>query len=108
MVLPSWLFRRVNYSDSPNANCCHTCKQINDLFLVVREAVGIKLLTDRLIFRFRLLVLVTYPFKRGAVPKFVIPCLGWYPGQRCFIINDDYACLLISLEKNLRRHASLA
>jgi hypothetical protein len=67
MALPSCLLHRVNYRGGADTHRCHACKQIDDLLLIVREAVSIELLSDRRVLGFLLFVLVENPFKSRAV-----------------------------------------
>ena len=58
-------------------------QEVDDLLLVVGEAVGVELLADGRVLRFFFLVLVENPLQRAAVAEFVGPSLGRDAGERC-------------------------
>ena len=49
-------------------------QQVDDLFLVVGEAIGVEFFADGGVFGFLLFVLVEYPIERATVAELVSPC----------------------------------
>lgn len=59
-----------------NADGADAHEQINNLFFVIFEAVGVELFADGGVFGFALFVAVQHPFQGGAVAELVLPRFG--------------------------------
>ena len=77
--LPRGCSHRLDDLHRLDAHARHAHQQVDDLLLVVGEAVGVELLADGRVLRRLFLVLVENPFQRRAVAELVVPASGGTP-----------------------------
>ena len=72
------------HADSTDAG-----EQVNDLFFIVAEAVGVELVADGGVFGGALFVAVQHPFQGGTVAQLVVPRLSRDAAEGGYGINFD-------------------
>jgi len=66
----------------------HARNEVDHLFFVIGEAIGVEFLADGRVFRRLFLVLIEYPFQRAAVANWrsTICCTSW-PCLEIFLLD---------------------